>query len=331
MQSPIFADSSKLLRNYRSSSSPQELNSVSSSMEGCEALDSSCLSPLSKGPSLMSERTDGTIASQDNMESSYSLSRCIDRGLAANEESLSCNDSKSHTQVCPELQVEAEEHHGATLLNSKRPPQMESTSMRLPTMLSPLAISPYQQPQSSFGRNASMSPSSVPLRNLKCLELTFSDMRPHSPGEADEVSSLNLRKMALTPMNLLRTAATPTNNRVSPRTRSVSLPIMSSNSNSLVSPSSFYSISPCCSVSSLNNIHSHLSCNLPGSMSTSWCATTRSDDSAMTDAEVEDTVKQAIAVALEEEDVEAIDEEEEVDVDEKSFPELLGAAIFENE
>jgi hypothetical protein len=47
----------------------------------------------------------------------------------------------------------------------------------------------------------------------------------------------------------------------------------------------------------------------------------------MSDAEVEETVKHAIAVALEEEAI----EEEEVDVDEQSSPELYRAAIIEKD
>lgn len=333
----IFADASKLSRNSecgdilsatsRSSWSPRGSITNSISIDGHEAHDSTYLPPISNCPSLTSERTDGSIASQDSMESPYSLSRCMDGNLAAIEESFFCADPTSQKQPCPGLQVDVEQHYGAALLNSSRPPQIASTSLRLSAMLSPLMISPYQQSHSSYSRNSSMSPSSVPLRNLRCLESTFPDMRPHSPGEADEVSSLNLRKKALTPTNLLRAAATPTHNRISPRPRPTSLPIMSSSRNLLISPSSVHSASPRCSIFSVNSIHSSNLCNFQGGRPVSWCATARSDDSAMTGAEVEETVKHAIAVALEEEAI----EEEEVDVEEQSSPELFRAAIIEKD
>lgn len=160
-----------------------------------------------------------------------------------------------------------------------------TAALRFFPTLSPLVISPA----TSLSRNPSMSPSSVPLRSLKCLE-TFPDHRPHSPGDAEQTSSLSLRKKALTPMNLLRSAASRTPPQVSPRGDGVSV-FAPRASPQHTSPPVYPGRLP----------HGSLSAAAPLVVpAASYIALSHSEDSALTDAEVEETVKHAIAVTLRE-------------------------------
>lgn len=161
-----------------------------------------------------------------------------------------------------------------------------STALRFFPTLSPLVISPA----TSLSRNPSMSPSSVPLRSLKCLE-TFPDHRPHSPGDAEQTSSLSLRKKALTPMNLLRSAASRTPPQVSPRGDGVSVFAPRASPQHTSPPVHPGRLLP----------HGSLSAAAPLAASAApYIALSHSEDSALTDAEVEETVKHAIALTLRE-------------------------------
>lgn len=163
-------------------------------------------------------------------------------------------------------------------------PSASSGPLRFFPTLSPLVISPA----TSLSRNPSMSPSSVPLRSLKCLE-TFPDHRPHSPGDAEQTSSLSLRKKALTPMNLLRSAASRTPPQVSPRGDGVIAFAPRASPLHTSPPAHSGRLLP----------HASQSAAAPLVAPAAVCiALSQSEDSALTDAEVEETVKHAIAVTL---------------------------------
>lgn len=269
---------------------------------------------LTKSYSTLSENTDGSGTSADSYESPSILSRSLEAGMP--------NTSGTPLSLRAQqfLQSSTSSTENNFLLPSKQPSATISPSTGTRTMpattLAPLIISPYQQPlyssSFSFSRNSSMSPSSIPLKNVKSLEITFPDnVRPYSPGESEEVSSLNLRKKALTPMNILRNmrrTPSPSPNafqqhsmhRISPKQQGVYPSPLYATSNGSHS-SSHYSM-----VLNNNNICAETPTNNHNS-SNYWSASSQSDDTVMTDAEVEETVKQAIALAL----VEENDEDQE--------------------
>lgn len=285
-----FSEGEEIMMPSSRSCTPPESKSRDSSSNDMNCASTPLLPTLSQCPSVSSEHTGRCVASQDSLDSPF----FVHAGSEGNLVAADITDHSSRAQRLLKLAtLESQQvDQGAALLKSSKNPQFPSSSIQISPLLSPLVISPFQ----SFSRNSSMSPSSVPLRNLKCLEISFPDSRPYSPGETNEASSLNLRKKALTPMNLLRGMSktpSPGHHHCSPK--NMSLPPMSINSSS-TSPSSFFSTTP------HNAYHSN-------NISCTWCATTRSVDSAMTDEEVQETVKQAIALALEEQD-EAIEEDE---------------------
>lgn len=267
---------------------------------------------LTKSYSTLSENTDGSGTSADSYESPSILSRSLEAGMP--------NTSGVPLSLRAQQLLQSSTSSTDTnfLLPSKQPGATISPSTGTRTMpattLAPLVISPYQQPlysaSFSFSRNSSMSPSSIPLKNVKSLEITFPDnVRPYSPGESEEVSSLNLRKKALTPMNILRNMRrTPSPSpsafqqhsmhRISPKQQGVYPSPLYAASNGSHS-SSHYSMV-------LNN-NNNTFAETPTNNSSYWSASSQSDDTVMTDAEVEETVKQAIALAL----VEEIDENQE--------------------
>lgn len=284
-------ESEDMMFSYSGPCTPLESESRSRSSNDINRASSPSLPTISNCHSVSSEHTDGSVTSQDSLDSPFFMRSPLKGSQVAADGSKQFNRSQRLLASSPGSQ---QLDRGAEVLKSSKNPQFSSSSKRLSPTLSPLVISPYQP----CSRNPSMSPSSVPLSNLKCLETFFPDSRPYSPGEMNEVSSLNLRKKALTPMNLLRgMRQTPSPHNRSSSKQSALLP-MSTNTSS--SPSSFFTTTP------HHSYHSN-------SVYSSWCATSRSVDSAMTDEEVEETVKHAIAVALKEKDEESLEEDESED------------------
>lgn len=175
----------------------------------------------------------GYSYSSDNRAKEEGLPKLLDRGNLSTKtdrtSSIASIDTVTEGFQYWTYSNGSELHNGASMTNNLYPDNRNSSiespscddvpsnpSAKVIRLLAPLHISPC-----SCARQPSMSPSSIPLRNIRSLDLY--DSRPRSPADNEEVSSLNLRKKALTPLSILRSvhaaSPSPTSNKgLSPKT-----------------------------------------------------------------------------------------------------------------